>query len=495
MGLPTAVVSRRSQEPSAPFRGDLGTSKTPGTRFLELPASKNHAKAVRFVNEMLKGTTPAPRRASVALAAMLSCFFLFRLLFGLGSEFWFPDERQIYLIGLKFFTTHAWPFFGPDVVYNNGSQIPGALQSLLVALPLFAFPVPEAPFVLLNILSFLGLVVLAVYCSRLFPGIPSWFIWTWVMTAPWAMNYSTHIINPSYVLFGSALFFVGFFELMPGLGRGVFSARLSAFLLGFALLWVFQLHLSWVLLAPFLLAVLVARLKADPKGLPALLLFFLLGCLPMFLLILPTFLEYGFAAGMGGTGGNVRFRWESLGNILTVLARFLSFGSAEITRFLGPSNAARMEFFRQHLWVVPFAAVAIAAGVCQVLWMIARFFTREPDPAFRRLRWIVLGAVAVTWLSFVFSVKGPSSHAFYVLFPLAMIYSFYSVRDLFKGKRWSRIAVLFLVCNLAVTAGIGVRNYADRSLYKDRQTAVKAIGQRNYHLLGERRTTRSGVGY
>ena len=57
----------------------------------------------------------------------LVALFLFRLAFGLASEFWFPDEMQIYLIGLKSFCLRAWPFFGPDVVYTH-TQIPGALQ-------------------------------------------------------------------------------------------------------------------------------------------------------------------------------------------------------------------------------------------------------------------------------------------------------------------------------------------------------------------------------
>jgi len=435
------------------------------------------------------------RRNTAGLVLVLACLFLFRLLFGLGSEFWFPDERQIYLLGLKFFTTHAWPFFGPDVVYNFGSQIPGALQSLLVAVPLFIVPVPEAPFVLLNLLSFFSLVLLAVYCSRSFPAIPSWFVWIWIMTAPWTVNYSTHIVNPSYVLFGSILFFLGFFELLPGLGRNIFSENGAAFLLGFSLFWVFQLHLSWVLLLPFLLVVLISRIRTSPRTLPGLLLFFFLGCLAMGLFILPTFVKYGLAVGMGGTGGNLRFRWESFGNLFTIVARFFSFGSAEIARFLGPNTAARMAFFKRYFWTVPFAVVSGVAGICQVLWMIAVFFRKEPERRWNVLRLLILGTIVVTWVSFIFSVKGPSSHAFYVLFPLAMIFFFYSVKDLFGRKAWTVVAAVFLVCNIGLTVGIGIRNYSTVSLYKNRGIVVKALAAKNYHLLGERRKTRSGIGY
>src|SRR5687768_18615743 len=94
--------------------------------------------------------------------------FFFRLFYGLCCEFWFEDERQIYLIGLKYFTTGQWPYFGPDVVYTQ-TQIPGALQGLLVGLTLHIWPVPEAPYILLNLLSFFSLLFLAWYIKIRLP--------------------------------------------------------------------------------------------------------------------------------------------------------------------------------------------------------------------------------------------------------------------------------------------------------------------------------------
>src|SRR6185295_2210010 len=95
------------------------------------------------------------RRWLIVFALLLA--FLFRLAVGLCSEFWNPieDEKQIYLIGLKFYATGNWPYFGPDVTPTI--QIPGALQGLTVGLPFYLLPIPEAPFVLLGILSFASL--------------------------------------------------------------------------------------------------------------------------------------------------------------------------------------------------------------------------------------------------------------------------------------------------------------------------------------------------
>ena len=47
-------------------------------------------------------------------ALLLLVAFLFRLGFGLCAAFQDADATQIYLLGLKFYTTHAWPDFGPD---------------------------------------------------------------------------------------------------------------------------------------------------------------------------------------------------------------------------------------------------------------------------------------------------------------------------------------------------------------------------------------------
>src|SRR5216117_2553688 len=107
--------------------------------------------------------------------ALLLLLFCFRLGFGLCSEFWTDDDtKQIYLIGLKFYTTHEWPYFGPDVDYSLQSplvQIPGALQGVLVGAPFFVLPIAEAPFILLNILSFAALCLLAWYCAKRLPKV------------------------------------------------------------------------------------------------------------------------------------------------------------------------------------------------------------------------------------------------------------------------------------------------------------------------------------
>ena len=102
----------------------------------------------------------------------------------------------------------------PDV---RPGQVPGALQGLLVGLPLFLTGEPEAPLILLNVLSFAGLVLFGHYLTRRFALLRAWMTYVWLLTLPWTLNFSTHVYNPSYLLFLGCLFFVSFFELMPSL--------------------------------------------------------------------------------------------------------------------------------------------------------------------------------------------------------------------------------------------------------------------------------------
>ena len=150
------------------------------------------------------------------LIILLVFLFLFRLLFGLCSEFWFDDELQIYLIGLKSYTTGSWPYYGPDIVYTN-TQIAGGLQGLLVSIPFYISATPEAPIVFLNLLSFFSLSFLGYYVTKRTSKIPSWLVYTLILITPWAMHYSTRVVNPSYALVFAIPFFISLLSVLSKL--------------------------------------------------------------------------------------------------------------------------------------------------------------------------------------------------------------------------------------------------------------------------------------
>lgn len=151
---------------------------------------------------------------------LLVSAFLFRLAFGLlRSQIWEIDQFQTYLIGLKCFTTHSWPFFGPDVNGSENSfqsQIPGALEGLLIGMPFYLLPIPEAPFILLNLLSVIGVALLTWYIVKRIPALPYTWLFIWISIVPWSIQESTTIINPAFTFLPAILFFIGFMESTPG---------------------------------------------------------------------------------------------------------------------------------------------------------------------------------------------------------------------------------------------------------------------------------------
>ena len=431
---------------------------------------------------------PSRRRLCYAL---LTGAFLFRLGFGLCSQFWADDERQVYLIGLKFYATGAWPYFGPDV--ENGVQVPGALQGLLVGLPLRVAPVPEAPFVLLNVLSFAALCLFAWYCSRRLPTTPRWFVWGWLLTAPWTLNFSTHIVNPSYVLVGAVLFFVGALETIPATSVHLIPARWANFSMGFALFWVMQLHLSWVVLVPFLCASFFFQARVgQAQALAAGLGWFACGALLTGCLLAPTFVSYGVRAGAGGTGEMVAPNASNLARVLNPLegvpARFLSLASFETARFVGRSTAERVAFLRENLWLAPFALFVGAVGLLQPAAMIALWFKREGMPEdWPGVKRLALLTVVLLCVLFLFTSKAPASHTFYVTFPVAALYGFYCWDVLLRRRFWRAFAAAFLACGVVFHAGLAAHNFARVSLYADRETPAAAIEAKAPALLGRRR--------
>ena len=126
---------------------------------------------------------------------VLLALFSFRLLFGLSSEFYFEDETQIFLIGLRHYTTGQWPFFGPDVVWTK-SEIPGALQGLLVGVPLGSRRSPNRRSCCSTCCRSPRWRARVVRVPSIVRAAPRWLIWGWFLTVPWTLQFSDHVNQP-----------------------------------------------------------------------------------------------------------------------------------------------------------------------------------------------------------------------------------------------------------------------------------------------------------
>jgi hypothetical protein len=415
----------------------------------------------------------------------LAAAFLFRLGFGLCSEFWFEDETQIFLLGLRYHSTHAWPYFGPDVVWTR-SEIPGALQALLVGLPMDLLPAPEAPFVLLNLLSFAALCFLAGYlCARL-PELPRWLVWAWVLTTPWTLHYSTHVVNPSYVLPAAIVFFVGLWEAHPGLRAGLVPRAAAYFMMGCALCWTMQVHMSWVLLPPFVAAVFWARRREGIRPLAIALAATAAGAALTGALLVPTLVAYGLTGGAGGLHRNLRLHWVSPAALLTIAARVLSFASMEVNRFVDITRSRKLFFLWRHPWLVPPLAVVLVAGLVQPLGMLWAAFRSSPRPEWKTVRLATAWTVALVYASYGLSFEPPQAHAFYVVLPMAMLYAAYCW-PLVDCPRARAVAAGALTCGVLFHAGFALAKAPQRSLYRNRPAAAVAVAARQPLVLGHRR--------
>jgi hypothetical protein len=291
------------------------------------------------------------------------------------------------------------------------------------------------------------------------------------------------------VAVGAVPFFLGVFEIVPSLRRGIIAPRLAWIGLGFGALWVAQFHLSAVLLVVIGAAATVLALRRDGWPLTARgLMWSAAGAVLAGATVVPTLASEGLGA-FAQPGANVVFAPEHLTRLPEIAAQVLSFGSFEIARFIGSSTTDRLQFLARYWWAAPVILLAAVTGVVQVVVLFVAFFRRSSGRAdWPAVRGTMLALIALVYASFMFSVKSPASHAFYFTMPAVVIYAFYAWAPFLSERRWQVVAALILVAGAVTHVAVAHRNFQDRSLYRDRARVVRAIERRDYRLVGERRS-------
>ncbi len=147
-----------------------------------------------------------------------------------------------------------------------------------------------------------------------------------------------------------------------------------------------------------------------------------------------------------------------------------------------------MAFLKEELWLVPITLFLVIVGILQPIAMIVLWFSKLPAHRdWKAIKYLTLGTVILLYVSFLFSLKTPSSHTFYVLFPIAMIYSLYCWSHFLQRPAWRNFAAVCLVCGLVFHAGLALHNFSRNSLYVNRSLPQTAISTKDYRILGERR--------
>lgn len=420
---------------------------------------------------------------------VIVCFFI-RLSYGLSVNFaevntkYLQDYTQIYLLGLKLYTTNSWPYFGPDITYTF-AQIPGGLQSLLVGLPFYFIQQPEAPFYFLNILSLSALAFMAWYVSKRLPDIPKWFIYTWLFISPWTMNFSTTIINPSYLLAPSILFFLAVFEILPIYKSKIIKSHYAFLLMGLSLAWVSQLHMSWVLMPFFILySFYFEFINQNKKQLITSIIFFFFGYLVITSTSIPTYIKYGLAA--GNAGSTLSLNLNNLKN-LDIFTRFFAFSSFDVRQFINGDWREELIFLKNNLYAAPFIMLGYIMGLMQILWSLFHLFKHAEEESFKKIRTLVIITVLLTYLSYLFAIRNVATYTFYILLPLSFMYSFYILQSLFKFLFWKRMAVLFIFSCLIFHYSLANTYFHHQSLFSKRKLIKMALLQKDSRVFAYRR--------
>ena len=97
----------------------------------------------------------------------------------------------------------------------------------------------------------------------------------------------------------------------------------------------------------------------------------------------------------------------------------------------------------------------------------------------------------------MFSRKGPSSHTFYILYPVSLIYTMYCYQKIFQKPRkyLNLIFIAVLLSGGVFLAGLARYNLIHSSLYYNREVVTRAIEKKDYKLLGNKLTNPWNDGY
>ncbi len=431
-------------------------------------------------------------KVKILLGFMLA--YGFRLAFGLMSHptLTYVDCTQTYLIGLKSYTTQTWPYFGPDTEDPSEgtikTQCPGALEGLLISASLHIWSNPIAPYILVNLLSLFSLGLLAWYCCKRLPHLSPWLVYTWIFICPWDTHISTDVFNLSFICVGSVLFLLGFMESIPELSLNIIPKNLANALMGFSIFWNMQFYLSWVLFVALSFSSFCLQWRAKKNSF--FIIYFILGSLPTLSTVLPTFIQYGFQKSGDPSGFMSSFRLDHFANFFTILARFFSFSSFEMPRFLGEHTPQRIAFLLKAPWLLLPAVFLLIMGWLQVLAQLVLWFKKEhPQKDWKVIKTMTLGVVLLVWISFWFTFRSPDAHRFYSVFPFAMIYFFYCWDLLPKTSKWIIFSKVFIAIAVFFQIFYAIQNGVEgsSSYARDKDNIQKAIMAKDYTLLAQRR--------
>ena len=128
-----------------------------------------------------------------------------------------------------------------------------------------------------------------------------------------------------------------------------------------------------------------------------------------------------------------------------------------------------------------------ALGIVQPIHLIWQWFANRSSGAdWQLIKSLTIATVVWLCVAFLFSMKLPAAHTFYLLIPLALLYALYAWERLLVKSGWQRFAAATIACSIIFHAGLALRNFRTTSIYADRDRIVEALEKKDFRIVGDR---------
>ena len=408
-----------------------------------------------------------------------------RIFLGLQINFSHEDYTQIYLIGLENALLDNWSYWGPDVVWSK-TRLAGALQGLLVGLPISLTKSIYSPLIFSNLLSSLGPILLAFYAHFRFPKLNLALLISLLLLLPFYLYHGVVVLNTAYLLFSGALLFISVFELYLYRNEMLFNTPYWYFAaIGFALLFTYQLHLTWVMFIPFILVLLVLEYRINKKSCLFCTAALVGGMCLSGSLILPTLLDF-YDVIYSNAEGNLTFKGTRFLEIFDVFIRFVSFSTFDVTY----NHDIYKHASNQSILVFGLLRLLKILGIIQFIFLAFGTWKIRKDK--NLIKALILFGLSILMMTILYmlSNKHLSLRTYILLYPIPLWISF-QVYSQWFGKKWFTNTLRASLVLVFITYG-GVVYYNFRgpySFHSVKNKIEKAIETKNPSEFGNRRKT------
>jgi hypothetical protein len=384
---------------------------------------------------------------------------------------------------------------GAAVVYS-GTALPGSLQPLLFGFPIFIARLLNLKLGLTPVvvwLSFLNTCaawILFLWIKRMTCRMPSppslWFLAIVCFFSPWSVWFQK-LWNPTLLPIISAIFFSSYSSAFPeNLPRPEsLRSKIPYVLLGATVFATLQLHLSFILLIIPLFFGFARQWRGRSnthrfvsQSTP-----FFYGCVLGGLTLIPWLLDSGTLEGV--THQPNRMDWITknievdlagkFGGFFVFLSRLWTFSSSEIFRFIGPRGGGfqgALEFANSlGFWGILFfwsaaLSAAISTAVTAYGWWTAR--PKSLNELGSPTGFLIFFLPLLSGATFLFSIKSPSAHTFWILQPIAILSFTLGISRLNSVKK----KVVATTWTLGAAASFGIL-----ALWTMRDGGIHTIGE------------------